>query len=299
MFGKKRKKLSSEPRQYQAIERPKQPVFSYSSTRKPPQAPYDRGSDNKGKPTVAGGLSWLEKLQYGAGVILLIAGIFYLTSLDSNAQIKIEGSRSFPRDNAEYEHTVQEALKSSVFNRSKLTLNSKGLEEKVKTAYPEIRLVEVKTSLLRHRPVILVQLAEPTARLVTPSSVYVLDEEGRALFDANQQTAAFNVDQLIPINDNSGHQIDIGKPAVTELQIAYVREVIGQFKDKNILIENMKLEGGGLELHVTLKDANHFIKFSFLADARTSIGAYIALREKNVPVSQYVDVRIPDRAYVK
>lgn len=299
MFGKKRKKLPNEPRNYQATERPKQPVFSYSSTRKQPQTPYDRGSDKKNKVAVPGRLSTLEKIQYGFGAVLLLAGIFYLTSLDSNAQIKVEGARSFPRDNAEYEHTVQDALKSSVLNRNKLTLNSKALEEKVKSAYPEIRLVEVKTSLLRHRPVIVVQLAEPTVRLVTPSSVYVLDEEGRALFDASRQTAAFNVDQLTPINDNSGHQIDIGKPAVTELQIAYVREVIGQFKSKNIPIEKMKLEGGGLELHVTLKDVNHFIKFSFLADARTSSGAYIALREKNVPISQYVDVRIPDRAYVK
>jgi hypothetical protein len=289
---KKRQKLSKQPRNYQAIPRQKQPIFSYSSSRK-------RQNSSQPEEDKKNDLSFIARIQYGLAGLLLLLGIGYVLSLDANAQIKIEGSTSFPRQDSEYEQSVSEALSRNFLNRTKVTIDKQKLEQEVKNIYPEIRLIEVKTSLLRHKPVIVVQLSEPTAKLVTPSEEFVLDEQGRALFNAREETTSFNVNELIPIHDNSGHDVEIGKPAVTSQQISYIREVIGQFKHKDIPIKTMALEVGGLELHVKLADANYFVKFNFLADPKQSSGAFIALREQNLPVNQYVDVRIPDHVYIK
>lgn len=289
---KRRQKLSNQPRNYQAAPRRKQQVFSYSSSRQRPDPNQSQSNDKKGANIIA-------RVQYGLAGLLILLGIGYVLSLDANAQIKIEGSRGFPRQDYEYEQTVHNALNSSILNRTKLTIDKQGLEQEVKSTYPEIRLVEVKTSLLRHKPTIIVQLSEPTAKLVTSSEEFVLDEQGRALFNAKEEATSFNDDELIPIHDNSGHEIEIGKPAVTSQQISYIREVIGQFKDKNVPIKTMFLEIGGLELHVKLSDAKYLVKFNFLEDPRQSSGAYIAFREQNLPANQYVDVRIPDHIYVK
>lgn len=296
MFGKKPK--AQQPRQYEKKTPSRQQLFSYRSSRSRTEKHFDRSDqdsfNDENKKT-----SLMARIQYiSLGIVMLLA-IGYMLSLDTNAQVVVEGPQTFPREDEEYKQFINGELKSSPLNRTKLTLNDAELSEKVKLQFPEVRVVEVDTGLLRHRPKISIYLTQPTVRLVTPSAVYVLDEEGYVLFNADRNKTSFDIKSLTPISDNSGQPIEIGQPAVTTEQIAYVREVIGQFKHKDLPIEEMRLEGGGLELHVELKDTNYFIKFSFLADARQSSGAYMAIREQGIPVNQYVDVRIPDRAYVR
>lgn len=297
MFRKKKSKLSRQPRSYNPSSHTRQQVFSYRSSRTSTERPFDRGSKKSG-PTRAR-VSLAARLQYGFAAVLLLLGVGYVLSLSTEAQVKVDGPQTFPREHSEYTNSITTQLKGSPLNKTKITLRSESIAENIKREFPEVKFVSIETSLLRHRPKVTLQLAEPTARLVTPSSIYVLDEEGYALFDAKVQQASFDVGSLTPIHDNSGQQIEIGKPAVTSDQIIYIREVIGQLKGKRVGIKEMRLESGGLELHVELADTNYFVKFSFLADARQSSGAYLAIRDQNITANQYVDVRIPDRAYIK
>jgi len=275
-------------------------VFSYRSSRKGAGRAYNRGenAEEKDEPKLSKS-SLVTRLQYGVLIIIVLAGLVYSVSLSNSAQIKVTGEQTFPRETSEYENAVIKELNASWLNGNKITLDREKLASNIREKFPEVQYVEVKTTPLKHEPIITIQLAQPTARLITPSGSYVLDGEGRALFDANHEAVDFDVSKLIPIHDNSGHEVEIGKPALTEEQIQYVREVMGQFEKKNIPIKEMALASGGVELQVRPKDRNYVIKFSFYSDARQSSGAYIALRDANIGANQYIDLRIPDRAYIK
>lgn len=299
MFRRKRNK-SQQPRHYQQNPSNKQPVFSYSSSRKGVDRAYNRAENQDDmKSSKLTKASLLTRLQYAFVILIILGGLIYSLGLDSSAQIKVDGIQTFPRESYEYEVAVQKELNSSWLNGNKITLDREKLAQNIRRQFPEIQYVEVKTTPLRHKPVVTIQLAQPTARLITPGGSYVLDGEGRALFNANDHSAGFDISKLIPITDNSGHEVEIDKPAVTEEQINYIREVLGQFEKKSIPIKEMALASGGVELQVRPKDRNYVIKFSFYSDARQSSGAYFALRDDNIQGNQYIDLRIPDRAYIK
>lgn len=299
MFGRKKAtKLSNRPRSYQGSERPKQAVFSYrSATRASGNRPIDRGgsarSDSPPK------ISVFAKLQYALVAILVVFAIGYLTSLGSVGRIAVEGPEAVPRAEDAYSQAVSRQLSGSLLNKTKLTLNKDKVAAALKNEFPEVKTVEIDTSLFRRQPKVTIQLAKPTLRLVTPGDVYVLDEEGYALFNASEQSVDFDISELPPLHDNSGQEIRVGKPAVTSDQIKYIKELIGQFAHKKIGIKQMRLESGGLDLHVELEETNYFVKFTFLADARQSSGALAALQGEGISAAHYIDLRIPDRAYVK
>jgi hypothetical protein len=298
MLFAKKKKLSNQPRQYHRNPRQKQAVFSYSSSRRESVNSH-KNSRSATPQKHLSKVSLLAKLQMIIFGAVLLVGATYLVSLDREANVRVEGEQSFIRDNSEYINAVNTELNKSWQNKSKLTIKSQSISQSIKSQFPEVRSVSIRTSLFRHKPSVKLQLTKPTARLVKPDATYVLDSEGNALFDAGKTKASFNTNDLIPITDNSTYSIQIGKPAVTEDQISYIKEIIRQFQDKNIPIKEMSLEAGGLELHVKLKDKAYFVKFSFLSDARQSSGAYITIRKNNVPANQYIDVRLPERVYVK
>lgn len=298
-----RRKKHQQSRQYEQRDRQKQPIFSYRSSRKGVDRTLDRGQQSEvreaGLSTQTTKTKVISRLQVAFFAALLALGVFYSASLTSEPEINVEGKQSFPREENAYLNVIKEQLSNNLFNKNKLTLNRAEIITVLREKFPEIQYVEVKTSPLRPEPVVNIQLAQPTVRLVTPKGSYVLDGEGRALFDANQKSSELDLSSLIPLHDNSGHNIEIGKPAVTTEQIAYIREVMGQFEAKSIGIKEMTLASGGVELQVRPDDVNYFIKFSFYSDPRQSSGAYIALREDGIAARQYIDVRIPDRGFVK
>jgi hypothetical protein len=140
--------------------------------------------------------------------------------------------------------------------------------------------------------------------LVTSDKSYILDREGRALFSENQINDKFDTSSLVSINDASGHPVVLGKPVLTEQQINYIKEIINQSKANNIPAQIFNLGVGGSAVDVKFKDASYVVKFSFYEDPKQSSGAYFAIREdidnkKVTRPEKYIDLRIPDRAYLK
>lgn len=234
---------------------------------------------------------------------LLLAGLIYMSLLNPAAQVKVIGQEVYPRDKSSYEKDIDSRLKSSIFYRSKLTFNGHNLTNDIKSDFPEVNDVQISISPFRHRPVIEVSLARPTAKLVTPTNVYVLDEEGRALFEQKDASADLDLGSLLTINDDSGQSITIGKPALTQHQISYIREVIGQTEAKGLKPTSFALSGAGTAVNVRFNKLNYYVKFSFYTDPRQSSGAFLALydelKRSGKQPSQYIDLRIPEKAFVK
>jgi len=299
---KYRRKPRQEPRRANPLtEKPK--VFSYRSVRNSHDRPLQRGdkaAKSKKNPDNNSSLSKkLHKVVNIVILILIISGALYLSVLYPDGQIKVAGDEVYPRDKVAYEQEINRELKSSIFNRSKFTFDKAKITSNIKEKFPEIDTVDIGVPLMRHRPVIEVSLAKPSAKLVTKDSTYILDQEGRALFDQKYAAASLDVDSLLSINDDSGHEIILGKPALTELQLDFIREVIGQTSTKGYKPTSFMLSEGGTAVDTRFEGLNYYVKFSFFADARQSSGAFMAIKDQAISPGEYVDVRIPDKAFVK
>lgn len=279
--------------------RPK--VYSYSSLRSAQDRPLNRGEE---KPSSQAGESRKVSRIINILILLFILGsAAYLSVLEPNAQVKISGEKIYPREKSSYEAKVNEFMGQSVLNRNKLTFNEAKLAARIKQEFPEVNTIKVGAPLMRHRPVVEVTLAKPAARLVTKDKIYILDSEGRALFEESQASAALDTDGLMTINDASGHDISLGRPALTQAQIGFINEVIGQTSAKGLKPQSFALSEGGTAVDVRFEDIGYFVKFSFYSEPRQSSGAFLALYEQisaSGPVpQQYVDLRIPDKAFIR
>lgn len=281
-------------------------IFSYTSSRNAKQRPLNRGEDpihvSKNNNTASFPKKIQRTLNYIIGAVVLY-GLFYLSVLHTDAQVKISGEKVYPRDKSSYEQEIDKQLKSSIFYRDKITFSSDNLSKSIREQFPEVNDIKIIIPLLRHRPIIEISLAKPTAKLVTAQKTYILDEEGRALFEEKYASAQLNTDTLLTINDNSDNEIKLGKPALTERQIAYIREVIGQTSAKGFKPRAFALSGGGTAVDVRFEGLDYFVKFSFEADPKQSSGAFVAVskhfKQSGGHPQQYIDLRIPEKAFIR
>lgn len=297
-FGSKKRqetKRNSRP----GGSRPK--VYSYSSVRSAQERPLNRGEE---KPTTQ--IVESKKMSKFINMLILLfvlGSSAYLSVLEPNAQVKVSGEKIYPREKGSYEAKVNELLNKSIFNRNKLTFDEAKLAAEVSRQFPEVNTIHVGAPLMRHRPVVEVTLAKPSAKLVTRDKTYILDSQGQALFEESQASSSLDTNSLLTINDSSGHQITPGKPALTMVQIGFINEVIGQTSAKGLNPQSFALSEGGTAVDTRFENTDYFVRFSFYSDARQSSGAFLALREQlstsGPKPQQYVDLRIPDKAFVK
>ncbi len=301
--------LSKQKRYQKRLNNPKFPknkTFSYRSSRRSSGSSGLKGAD---KSSLNGQNDRLSngKISKAINAIILLAifsSLGYLSYIDTNPVIELDQKKVIPRNEADYYAAVKKEIASSVAYKNKLTFNSDKFSENIKTEFPEIDSIIVEIPVFKHRPIVNIAVFEPSARLVTNDENYILDKEGRALFSEDKINEQFEVSELVSINDASGHPVTLGKPVLTEQQINYIREVINQSNANNIPAQTFNLEFGGSAVDIKYQDTSYIVKLSFYEDPRQSSGAYFAIREEinsgnvNTP-KQYIDLRIPDRAYLK
>ena len=198
---------------------------------------------------------------------------------------------------------AQDELNKSFFNKFKPTFNEDKLEKELLKLSPEIVSIEVETGVLKHNPQIKVEFSEPTALLSTGSNLYIIGSDGKVLADITKNKAGFKVDNLPLLQDQSSIPIEVSKKALTSSQLFYIQEINFQSSQKKLNVSSIIIQPGGSQLDVKYAGQNYYVKYNFFEDARKSSGVFIALKEKldsegTVP-TEYIDVRVPERAYIK
>ncbi len=295
--NKPTKKLRRTPR---STVYKKQPVFAYRSSRRESETARERGQDS---PAKMGLLYRLRHVPTYLCFAAIITGILYSTTLNSHAQLVVAGQSVLPRSIDNYQRAIDQQFGSSLMNRSKITINTGKLSSEIQKQFPEFSSVDISLPLLRHRPVVQTRLAKPALQLVTPRVTYILDANGRALFDKKLASPDYDFSSLPSVTDASGHQVRLNKSALTSQQVSYVYSLSSQLTAKKLGIESMTLHAGAQELHVRLQGLGYVVKFNFGAEPRQSVGAYLATKERldsdRAGVGEYIDVRLPERVYVK
>lgn len=247
---------------------------------------------------------WLQR----AGLfILVIAALFSLTNIltvSSRAKIlpMVSGqNRSFLRTESQYQAAADELLADSVWNRNKITINSRQLSDGMKARFPELAAVGITIPLLSHRPLVYIEPSQPALILIGKSGSFVVDNYGKALIKADSPEA-LNQPDLPKLNDLSGLTVRLNRQALPADDVAFIETVAAQLKARRQPIDNMSLPSGTRELNIQPAGKPYTIKFNLMAGkAREQAGAYLAtieqLNQQGVTPAKYVDVRVLGRAY--
>ncbi len=307
----RRKKQTPEQNVRQVRPQQSANVFSYYANRVPSgdeqrvrRGPEPSTVSRSYRLKIAPPQSWLSFIPTFITSIAIVVCLFYVSSLSSNAKLQIIGDAKIglAHEVAEYESGIRKILDNSIENKSKLLINTDKIANQISDSFPELGDVSVILPLVGRRPVVQVQPAAPSIVLTTVEGGFVLDSNGRAMTKAADLESSVR-DTLPVVNDESGLSLELGRYAMSKESVTFVQGVAEQLKRKNIQVQTMTLPAIANELHVRITGAPYFIKFNLRGEGRVQAGTYIAIHKKlaqdNIVPRQYIDVRVPGKAYYK
>lgn len=249
----------------------------------------------------------LHKAYVSALLVAVLVLVIFSLNLSQHARLVSvaaqTGGNYFLHPLSDYQEAVDAALKSSLLNHNKLTLDADGISQQLKHRFPELAQVSVTTSLFSHTPVVYIQALEPAILLKSQSGTYLISADGTAIAAASQVHLPHN-DRLPTVTDKSGLRLQLHKQTLSSDDVAFIQEVVAQLSARQVKAATLVLPAGGGELDVRPSGLPYIIKFNLqTGDARQQAGTYLAVRAKlsheGITPSQYIDVRLDGRAYYK
>lgn len=237
-------------------------------------------------------------------LVLILCGIFYSSTLNSSAKIKVlsENKNITLRDQSVYQQKVDEFIRQSVLNRSKLLFDSQGLTAKLKQEFPEIAGVGVNLPLLTRQVEVKLQLTKPSFILDSKQNLFLIGNNGVALLKASdiKDLASLN---LLTVTDQSTLEIELGKPAIPKEQVQFMNIVVEQLQKQGFELESLTIPTNLYDLHIKLKGLPYYLKLNILEDPKQQVGSFIATKQhldkKGQGASEYIDLRVGERVFYK
>lgn len=305
MLGRKRNKHNeSENVRSPHITRRKQSTFQYSSNRS-----QREGASARSTPQTSETAATAKKVKFIKTQYVVVFAVFlflglYLSFITSQPKISVIGEPKMVNSIEEYSQAVN-TISSGISSKSKFSVNRQKIEQDLKAKFPEVAEANVTTPFFSRSLRVNLALSEPTIIINSNSGSFVIDDSGVAVKDISKSAGQLesSISDLPRVTDQSGVDIAVGKSALTSSQVNFIGEIKHQSDAKSMQIESINLMAGGGELDVRFAGYTYFVKFNLNEDARTSFGTFIATKEhleqSNAPPTEYIDVRIPERSYVK
>ena len=230
-----------------------------------------------------------------AGVVVSL--IFQVTMLGGSSKVVVLQDGSGSTENVtNYENTVNQLLKTSLFNRSKITIDTRGIAAELRQLHPEIESAIMTVPLFGGQPTMYIALSEPVFVLQQGTSRYILSASGYITSPASD-------DIVLPlVQDDTGETVSVGKQLLPQSTVQFMKTVNYQFAQTDIKISALVLPAKkAYEINVRLDGKPYVVRFNLQEDALQQSGAAIATIEQldsTVPTS-YLDVRVPGRVYYK
>lgn len=301
-FGKQKKNNDSGRQPIPGLNKTR---YSYSSNRSARVERTNRRKDLVVDDTVEGRnkVSKIHHIPTLIGIILLICGLLYMTTLNNDVQITTKDkNESILREQSKYKEIATAFINKSPINRSKLLFDSKGLTNELKKQFPELSAVSVTVPIFSRRPVITIQTTRLGFILISGKESYIIGTNGVALVNVNDTEGVVALG-LRTVSDNSGVDIKIGKSALPQEQAMFISTVVEQLEKQNIKVDSLSIPKSPYDLHVRIVGEKYYVKFNILEDAKQQSGAFIALKNKlssegKIP-AEYIDVRVGERVFYK
>lgn len=246
--------------------------------------------------------AWLNV--WSISVLLVIACIAYSLTLAPNARLTITNSQGVPllRDRQQYQQGIDELLATSIFHRSKLTIDTQSITQEVQQRFPELATATVTLPFMGHRPIVEITTARPAAYLTSGGKNYILNSDGKAIADVRDVPKSVSKLPIPAIEDASGMTVGVGKSVLTRDDVKFITTIYRQFSAKGLSVERFELPPIPAEIHVLIAN-EPLLKCNVYTDARVIAGQYLAYRDSTVaqktPAREYVDLRVEGKVFVK
>lgn len=244
-----------------------------------------------------------RSVSFIAGLLALLVLFAYATALGTESKVRFDGDQGALRPTKQYQGKADEILGQSLNNRWKLSINRSDIAYALKQSFPEISSVSISTLPWSYQPIVNISVSEPALVLVNGGSKYLVSDSGVAMINLNNTDNRYKPGDLPEVTDETGYVAEEGKYILSSEQVDFIKEIIYQAAQKKLDTDKVSLKPGGEEVDFKFKGLNYIVKFSFENDARKSAGAFLALKkhlQKNGPLpNQYIDARVPERAYVR
>jgi hypothetical protein len=313
MLGRKKQSEPVQSREGRRVVRSggaPSPAFSYYASRTPDvtrdarterQDRVDRGqSQPKGQGRNAP-RSLLSHAPFWFLLVVFAVCVVKVLALSTSPKVIIVGksatSANYLQAPAVYAAAGHQALSGSVANLSKLTVDLDGTAKSLEQQFPELQNVSMGVPLVGSRPIIYVQVAQPSAVVQTSYGNYALNGTGVVL--ARLQSVPAGVPIVV---DQSGSHPVLGKRFLPGSTVSFIRTVAYQFKAAKTEVNTFVLPAHApYELDVRLSGQQYLVRMNLEADARVQSGVLLAMIRQlgdDMP-REYIDVRTPGRAYYK
>lgn len=196
-----------------------------------------------------------------------------------------------------YVAKANELLQGSVLNRTKLTLNANGVALQLRQQFPELDHVVITAPVLGNKPVVHLSFLHPALVVESLRGFYTIDQNGYVLAHVSAPPG-----ELPLVEEASQREVMPGKQYIARSTVAFTETVANQLKAANISVQRLRLPTDApYELDAVLKDKPYILRFNLQADAMQQSGGAVAVLKQldsTIP-AQYVDLRVPGRAYYK
>ena len=273
-------------------DRPRPSYYRAPVTKAPSRSPFKRKLPQK-QPR----RGVLATLRNGLIIFLLLAGLVY--SQIVKAEPKLEVNDTSYHSVEEYTGAAKADL-TALRNKTKLTLDKRGIADSLRRKFPEIANVRIDLSLFSQKPTIKLNIAAPTFNLSSGGSLYVVGANGVVATTSSSLPGPGKLPSLI---DQSGFVAAPGKQVLGSQAISFINSLLAQCKQAGVKVQSLTLPPSPSELDLRTEGAAYFVKFDLNGDLLIQAGQYLAAKHKfdneGSPPSHYLDVRVAGKIYYK
>lgn len=304
---KKNEQQTIQNRRRQPVPVEQGKIFSYRSNRSEDVVPRHRLRPEMATTAQNSGgigrnwLSWRYAPTFLA-MLAIIVCIAYNMLLSSTPRIIVSGTadeRALLRDTSVYVTAIRKELENSFWNRTKVTFNTNNVAQSLTRKFPEVESLRVALPVIGQKPIIYIVPTLPRVILETNNGTYVVDANGKAITDITDKVLT----PVLRVRDESGVTVALGTQAVPQRSIVFIAELQRQLLAKKITATQYILPAASQSVVVMFQNKQYMGKFTFQQDVLQQAGAFIATYEKLEETStepvNYIDVRVPERVYVK
>ena len=246
---------------------------------------------------------WLQRFGLLVLLVVILVSVVSAVNLNNDARIislKSSGS-SFLRDSTIYQKSVNHILSKSIWNRNKITIDTNQVRKQMLLQYPELSDVSVVLPLLAHRPVVYLTPSSPALVISGVNGSFILDINGKALLSVKDVKTIPSL-KLPILTDQSGLKLVLGQRVLSSTDISFIQGMIAQLAAKHVVVSGLTLPVASREIDASIAGVGYIVKFNLqdgkpLQQAGTFLATKMRLDSQSITPSQYIDVRVPGRAY--
>lgn len=230
-------------------------------------------------------------------ILALIGFFFWLIVLSHTFDVRgFEVRNSTSVSEADIQKVYSAYLKQHPYERNFLFFNDRQFAQAITATYPTVSRANINRTLFFR---VVVSVSEANAALIwqVGNSNWVLGDDGRVLALASGAEKRLGV-----VRDTAQLQVRAGDKVADRTFVRFVREIYSLAPQNNITIESVEVSNATSEVVLRLPN-NIIVRCDTTRGASEQIEAvkktFETAEKTRIPITQYIDARIPGKTYYK